>query len=242
MSQMHTYDVVIMIGAGIGVLVFWFALCRPARRREAEKGIRWGVPPVLRDCCERELDLKRTELQRLLTQVRTQQRIQQGAQQGPEVAPVMHPKVTMELPTRVSQSAPIPVGPDALMPAYRGRASLSVLGPAGELFLHLEQPITDRQGRQYLDVATSAIIPPDARGFVEQAIQEDRWLLISSIPANAYEARLRVTVEEADGRLVPLREWVLEQAVAWQPLSTARQPEPKQHKMKITLNRPYSMN
>lgn len=201
-------NVIILIGVCIGTLVYFFGFLRPLMKRSAARGRPWRMYPVccLADYFEQKLAAQRAEKDRLLGLVRQRQ----------APAPVA-PAVRVPVRAAVNNPPP-PVGKPTLMKTYRGKASISLIGPAGELFLFLDQEMTDATGRSHTEVATTVLVPPQARPFLEECIDDQRPLLVSCVPANEFEARLRVTVEEADGRLVPLREWILEQALHHEPV------------------------
>lgn len=213
--SMHTSEVVLMLSGSIGLLIFVFGWILPEKRASAARGRPWRMVPVclLRDYFDRVIARKEAEKNRLIHLARTRQPPSSLA----GVPRVMATGAATRAPHGYRE-APLPIGQAKQMPCYYGRASISNVGPAGELFVFLEKTLTDAMNHQHVEIATNVVVPPDARPFIEQCIRDQRMLMVNGVPANEHEIRLRMTIETPDGRLLPMREWILEQALVWRPI------------------------
>ena len=194
----------------IGLLIFIFGTLLPGLRAAAPPGVRLRFPPVcfLSDYFDRVIARKVAEKNRLIHLART-------GQPSPSLAAIPRVMAT-DAATRAPRQyreAPLPIGKAKQMPCYHGRASISNIGPDGELFVFLEKTLTDAMNRQHVEIATNVIVPPDARPFIEECIRDQRMLMVSGIPANEHEIRLRMTIQTPEGGLLPMLEWILEQAL-----------------------------
>ena len=206
--SMHPAEVVLMIGGIIGSLIYFFGWILPAKRAITARGYPLRTPAcLLGEYFDRVIARKEAEKNRLIHLART-------GQPSPSLAAIPRVMATSAA-TRAQhgfREAPLPIGKAKQMPCYYGRASISNIGPDGELFVFLEKTLTDAMNRQHVEIATNVIVPPDAHLFIEECIRDQRMLMVNGVPANDHEIRLRMTIETPEGRLLPMLEWILEQA------------------------------
>jgi len=211
---MQMVNIIILISASVGVIIYFTCCLRPLMREAAARGTPWRMYPVcfLGDYFERRLMRKRTEKDRLLSLVR--HRTPSHGSAAPAPSPAMPQMRRSDIP-------PPPLGLATLLPTYAGRVCPSSLGPNGELFLFVEKPLVDATGNEHVEIATTVIVPPQARPFIEQCIADGSLWQASCVPAHAQGIRMRILVKDKTARWTPLQEWVVCQARAWRPTPAA---------------------
>ena len=105
----------------------------------------------------------------------------------------------------------------SLLPPYAGRVCPSLLGPTGELFVFVEVPLMDATGEDHAQIATTVIVPPQARPFIEQCITDGSLWQVRCVPATPRDIRLSVTIMDPTGQSTSLQNWVESQARRWRP-------------------------
>jgi hypothetical protein len=211
---MRSYEVIMLICGCIGMCIYFFGLLLPMKRASAARGQPWRMVPVcwLGDYFDRVIARKHAEKDRLLALARQRSVPPTPPMQGST------PRATLSNPLAKRAPLPPPVFIRAKkIPEYYGRISVSNVGPAGELFVFLETMLTDDSGMQHTEVATNVVIPQEALPFIDQCIRDQRMLVVRAFPTNEHEIRLKIDVENADGRMMRMREWILEQALVWRP-------------------------